>query len=301
MTQQTSKNTGKPKEESYISFNFDELAALEKLGFRERWAYIVFKRLANFKTGVVGEYLQQRLSYRAIADLIKPPPGVQGRGEGRVDETQARDFILRMEAEGLVSGIGRRRNGGLRFDLPMSPKDRKKPGTPTPYTGEKAIISPETSAHELAGKPDRAKVEVTSASSPSVMIHQELKNIITDEAAEPSADIAASCRAFGANPCRAFGAAALRENPRAVAAGAAPLTAQQIYSTLAESWVITETNTPQAWQLYEAWAGAICLDDLHEAMTSVEERDGGRETTPSDLMPYLLPVIANCHPGQSSA
>jgi hypothetical protein len=36
-------------------------------------------------------------------------------------------------------------------------------------------------------------------------------------------------------------------------------------------------------------------------MISIEEHGEGRETTPSDLMPYLLPVIADCQPGQSSA
>jgi hypothetical protein len=36
-------------------------------------------------------------------------------------------------------------------------------------------------------------------------------------------------------------------------------------------------------------------------MISVEEREGGREATPSDLMPYLLSVIAYCRPCQPSA
>ena len=148
MTQQTSKNTGKPKKEVYISLNLEEIAALERLGFRERWAYLALKRAANFKTGTVGEFGRQKLSYTDIAKLIVPPPGVQGRGEGKIDDTQASDFILRMEAEGLVSGIGRRPNGGLRFDLPMSPIGRQKAGAPTQQAGKMPVISPKPTTQE---------------------------------------------------------------------------------------------------------------------------------------------------------
>ena len=308
-TNKTPSNQAEPENEVHITFNLDEFAALHKLGFRERWAYFVLKRHANFKTGVFGEYEKQKSSYQAIADLIKPPPGVQGRGEGRIDDTQARDFLQRMEAVGLVSGIGRRYNGGLRFDLPMSPRDRKKKANSTGLSagektgqsaGEKENIFPEAAVPEIAANREPVLDCEQSADHLSVLINKKTKNISID-GADPSNDGTAPDRAFGATPCRAEGAAPVRENPRAVAASPAPLTAQQIYTTLADSWVLTETNTPQAWQLYEAWAGAIHLDDLHAAMISVEEREGGRETTPSDLMPYLLPVIANCRPGQSSA
>lgn len=303
MTKQTNKTAStptKPKKEVYISLNLDEIAALEKLGFRERWAYLALKRASNFKTGVLGEFGKQKLSYQAIADLIKPPPGVQGRGEGRIDDTQARDFILRMEAVGLVSGIGRRRNGGVRLDLPMSPIDRNKAAPIAPCAGQMLNISPDENEPEIADSPALATHAEALPPTQSVMTSQELKNN-TDEAADPSGDGAASDRAFGATPCRAKGAAPVRENPGPVAGVPATLSAHQIYNTLADSWIITETNTPQAWQLYEAWAGAIRLDDLHAAMISVEEHGEGRETTPSDLMPYLLPVIADCRPCQPSA
>jgi hypothetical protein len=200
-----------------------------------------------------------------------------------------------------VSGIGRRRyNGGLRFDLPMSPRDRKKANLTAHSAGEKEDIFPEAAMPEISANAAPVCDSEQSANDLSVLINKKTKNINTEEA-NPSNDGSASDRAFGATPCRAEGAAPIRENPRAVAGSPATLTPQQIYDTLAESYVITETNTPQAWQLYEAWAGAIHLDDLHAAIISVEEREGGRETTPSDLMPYLLPVIAGCQSGQSSA
>ena len=308
-TTKTNPNIDADEEtERYVSLNMDEFAALEKLGYRERWAYLCCKNIANYHTGVFGEWKAQKYSWVRLAQSIKAPPGVQGRGEGGIDETQARDFVLRMEAVGLVSGIGRRRNGGLRFDLPMSPRDRKKTKLTGQSAGEKTgqsagkkeNIFPEAAVPEIAANPQPVFDCEQSADDQSVLINKKTKTINIEEA-DPSLDGSASDRAFGATPCRAEGAAPVRENPPVVAASAAPLTAQQIYTTLADSWVITETNTPQAWQLYEAWAGAIHLDDLHAAMISVEEREGGRETTPSDLMPYLFPVIAGCRLGQSSA
>ncbi len=301
MTRQTNKTAStptKPKKEVYISLNLDEIAALEKLGFRERWAYIALKRMASFKTGTVGEWGRTQLSYTAIAGLIKAPPGVQGRGEGRIDDTQARDFILRMEAVGLVSGIGKRKNGGLRFDLPMSPIDRNKAAPIAPCAGQMLNIFPDEIEPEIADSPELATHAEALPPSQSVMTSQELKNN-TDEVADPSGDGAASDRAFGATPCRAEGAAPARENPP-VAGAPATLTAQQIHDALADSWTFTETDTLEAWQLYASWAGNISLDDLHAAMTSVEEREDNPGPTPADLNPRLWPMVVDSTFGRLS-
>jgi hypothetical protein len=303
MTKQTNKTAStptKPKKEVYISLNLDEIAALEMLGFRERWAYMALKRIASFKTGKVGEWGKTRLSYTAIAGLIKAPPGIQGRGEGRIDDTQARDFILRMEAVGLVSGIGKRKNGGLRFDLPMSPIDRNKAAPIAPCAGQMLNISPDEIEPEIADSPELATHAEALPPTQSVMTSQELKNN-TDEAADPSGDGAASDRAFGATPCRAEGAAPVRENPRAVAGVPATLTAHQIHDALADCWTFTETGTPEAWRLYESWAGSVTLDDLQAAMIGVEETDDCPDPKPADLAPRLWPVIVDKHLGQPSA
>ena len=305
MTIQNSKTlstVAKPKKEVYISLNLDEIATLEKLGFRERWAYIVLKRMANFKSAVVGEFGKQSLSYTAISELIKAPPGVQGRGEGRIDDTQARDFILRMEAVGLVSGIGRRKNGGLRFELPLSPIGRTKAAPIAPCAGQMLNIFPDEIELEIADSPALAKHTQALPPSQSVMTSQELKNISTDEAADPSGDGAASDRAFGATPCRAEGAAPFRENPGPVAGAPATLSAEQIHDALAGSWTFTETSTPEAWRLYCSWAeSGITLDDLHAAMIGVEEADGGGDATPAKLSPKLWPVVVDRGLGRLSA
>ena len=81
----------------------------------------------------------------------------------------------------------------------------------------------------------------------------------------------------------------------------ATLTAQQIHDTLADCWTFTETATPEAWQLYESWAGSITLDDLHAAMIGVEETEDFPDPKPADLAPRLWPVVVDKHLGQSSA
>lgn len=283
MTKQTKQRTNKAKE-IYISLNLEEFAKLEKLSFRERWAYLALKRIANFKTGTVGQFGKQKLSYTEIATLIKPPAGVQGRGEGKIDDTQARDFILRMESEGLVSGIGRRPNGGLCFTLPLSPIDRTK-------VGKKPIISPEKAWSKIDEFIIAAAVAEVDPSPLSVMTSQE-NNINTEEAAIPSCDGAASCRAEGA--------AALRENPPVVAAGAAPLSAQQIHDALAGGWQITGIDTDEAWRLYESWAGSITLDELHAAMNGVEETEECPDPTPAALSSRLWPSLVDKGLGQLS-
>ena len=114
---------------SYISINLGaEMAALEQLGFRERWAYLCCKKKSNFKTGIVGRFGNQKLVYGDIASMIIAP-ATQGRGQGAIDDTQAKDFLERMEAVGLVANIGRRTNGGLVLNCLYRPsKARQRQG-----------------------------------------------------------------------------------------------------------------------------------------------------------------------------
>jgi hypothetical protein len=241
--------------------------------------------------------------------MIKAPPGVQGRGDGSIDDTQARDFVLRMEAVGLVSGIGRRRlNDGLRFDLPMSPIDRNKanqtgqsagvkmdifPEAVVQSAGEKMDIFPEAAAPEIAANPEPVCDFNESAPPLSVLINKKTKNINID-----GADLSSD----GAAPCRATGAAPFQEKPKPGAGVPATLSAQQIHDALDDCWTFKETNTPEAWQLYESWAGNITLDDLHDAMVGVDEgEDGSPVHKPADLTSRLWPLVVDSAFGRLSA
>jgi hypothetical protein len=277
--------SSKPKKALYFSFNENELKALESLGFRERWAYVALKRLVNFKTGVVGVFDNQKLSYVGIAALIVPPPAVQGRGEGGIDDTQAKDFLQRMEAIGLVANIGRRENGGLRFELPMSPIDRQQSSQSMPATGKMPVIFPATDAPEIAANQEPAWPAEQLDDSPSVMINRN-SNINTEGAAPASGEAA---------PCRATGAAPARENPHPSAAvPSARLSAQEIFDAISGDWTFKDVDTPEARRLYESWAEAgITVKDLQDAMTSVGEKADGSQAPPADLQERLWPVVVD--------
>jgi hypothetical protein len=131
--------------DAYISFNKDECNALQKLGFRERWAYMQFTWLANFKTGMVGNFRKQRLSYQDIANLVTAP-GVEGRGMGNIDDTQAADFVHRLATIGLPVQHPNRANGGLLLELALSPINRK-PAAPIALAPVQTISPDQPSFH----------------------------------------------------------------------------------------------------------------------------------------------------------
>lgn len=298
----------KPAKARYVSLNFDELAVLEQLGFRERWAYIAFKKLANFKTGMVGVFGKQCLTKVSLAKAVRPPPGVQGRGEGAVDDSQIPAFFDRMEAVGLlVRHPNRADNGGLRFELPMSPINRKAAPNPAAvFPGESPVISPTETDTESAQNTALVRVPEVLPPTPSVMNFKDLN--INTEGLDPER---------GPAPRRASGAPPLVEDPGAGAGqgptcGAPqaspqapqPLTAAAIRGELGESWDFDPTacDAPDAWRLYEAWAGSgLTQDDLHAAMIGAGELIPDRPLTPLHLAARWLPVPAQRGASRSAA
>jgi len=290
-----------PARDAYVSFNKDEWAALQKLGFRERWAYMQFKWLANFKTGMVGNFRKQRLTFQDIAKLVTAP-GVQGRGMGSIDDTQAADFLGCLADVGLLVRHSNRANGGLLFELPLSPINRQasalKTSAPMPEAqrGSPEGISPDWGAAEGVFSPDAdtppfddcpMTMPLSGASDPalSVMALTKLKNNTVG---------AGSASADAAPPSRATGAAADPENPHREPSTGAPLTVREIHAAIAGNWTFTQTETPEAWTLYESWASAgITLSDLQSAMTSMDEESGNAEVKPANLSPKLWPKVVD--------
>lgn len=296
MSSRTTKSaTAKPAKEgtAYISFNRDEWAALQKLGFRERWAYAQLKWLANFKTGMAGNFRKQRLSYQDVANLVTVP-GVQGRGMGNIDDTQAADFLQRLAGVGLLVQHPNRSNGGLLLELPLSPINRKPVAAIAPAPVQ--MISPDQSAFQGAISPDGDVPpfdEIPMATpvcddvdpSLSVLALTKLKN---NTVGQPPA-----C-AEVAPPSRATGAAAAWENLPTPAQSAQPLTARQIQDAVAGNWTFTQTATPEALALYATWADAgITLDNLHAAMDRVGEDPACPKPTPVHLKSRLWPKVVD--------
>jgi hypothetical protein len=271
----------------YISKSKAEREALLKLGFRERWLYDELKWLANFKTGLVGTFARQKLTYVDIAALVTAP-GVQGRGQGGIDETQAADFLKRMESVGLVANIGRRANGGLSFELPLSPIGAKPSGQVGQNTGQTAgkvpdIFLPDDLLKDAANLAP-ALFSGLSDSSLSVMTNTNL-NINTVQVPPVWAGSTSGHTKGVAPP--------LGKNATPPEADQ-PLTREEIRAVFVNHWDYTSTDTERANELYGVWAEArITLADLHAAMTSLEEDPAAPERTPENLKHLLWDAELN--------
>lgn len=268
----------KAASERYISFNRREWAALQQVGFRERWAYSQLKWLANFTTGVVGDFGKQCVTYTSIAKLVDAP-GVQGRGQGGIDDTQAADFLRRLQAVGLVDKIQRRSNGGLTFVLPLSP-----------------IVSPESAKIEASEATADAQAASASANekdpkgvtafspteelppfdeTPAFTRDPEPStndlSILTNEKEIISIEGLRSVNIEAAAPCsRAAGAAVFPEAGEASPPRPRTMTPAEIHKALAQDYNWTGADSSEAWALYETWAlRGLRFDQLAEAMCEV--------------------------------
>ncbi|WP_157982618.1 hypothetical protein [Simplicispira lacusdiani] len=138
MTTKKGKTTGaaqrptdtKPKAEAYISFNKAETAALQGVCLRSLRVYFELKWLANFRTGVVGAFGRQKLTYESIADRVAIPT-TQGRSTASniIDGKEVARIIQRLEQAGLVADVQNRKEG-LTLRLPMSPMRALRPTVP---------------------------------------------------------------------------------------------------------------------------------------------------------------------------
>lgn len=280
----TKKTTTKP---FYISLNLDELAALEAFSFRERWAYIAFKRLSDFTNGIVGEHKYQKLTYVKLAKSLCPPPCLQGRGQGAIDDTQARDILLAFERAGLVANIRHRPdNGGLCFNLPMSPiGDKKAIPTPPPSSPRAGKIPenfPDKEPPQIAAKPEPVPLPARLHESLSVMINKEI-NINTEGANLGTAEVA-QCRATGA-------ARPLEKIPHEAAADAAALDAEEIERVLGANWSFPDARTEASRSRYAAWAKAgLSRIELEAAMELVQSPDDEALSTAA-LEAHLWPKV----------
>jgi len=308
-TAKRTATTNTPAREAYISFNRDEWAALELVGYRERWTYMQLKWLANFKTGVVGNFGKQKLTYTALAKLITAP-GVQGRGMGNTDDTQARDILQRLQAVGLVGDINTRTKGGLTFDLLLSPINRKSTKS-TGQVAEQAAplnISPEQEGHDRFIFPDQPDDEGPFSPDDDVpsFLQERVstglaadfpfpQSVMTLKESNNNTGVPPTAYAAGAPHSRSPFAAASPEltaqgNTKPLPPGQRTLSARDIQQNLADDWTCSNTDTYEALALYRKWSmNGITQDLLDEA----KEADAAGQDphsytyTPMALAPFL--------------
>lgn len=135
----TSKTTATASNR-YVSFNFDEIAKLKeadkdeshrgKMCLRCWRLYFELKILADFKTGVVGTYGNQKLSYERLAKMVTIPVTKGSTGATRtIDGKEVKRLLDTLTAEGLVSNVSIV-DQRLTLRLPLSPlKAGNKGGT----------------------------------------------------------------------------------------------------------------------------------------------------------------------------
>lgn len=276
------------KRPHYLSFNEQELERLRQLGFRERWAYVELKGVSNWKEGTCGLHLNQCLTYAQITTMVTAP-GLQGRGQGNIDDKTAADILQRLEQVGLVANIGRRANRGLMFDMPFSPIHSQQAAPSGEIeqqtSGKMPTISPDQVAPQIPENPAQARGCDDSPPSLSVMINKELNN--SNDGADSAIAETAQCRVADAAPAR--------ENPVAPPPMAGPrLSPVEIQQTIEDDWTFSETSTPESRALYRSWADAgITRDDLHAAMNSLYQAPDCPDHIPANLTAKLWPKVVD--------
>lgn len=108
------------KKAAYISLNMAEYEALmNRASFAEITMYIILKKLANFKTGQVGGYRNQKLNYEKLGQLVSRPKRNTAPAE-IYDRNKARYLVEKLENMGLVAHV-KYENEALKLRLPFSP------------------------------------------------------------------------------------------------------------------------------------------------------------------------------------
>ncbi|MBA4093479.1 MAG: hypothetical protein C0489_05270 [Candidatus Accumulibacter sp.] len=151
------------KAKRYVSLGFDELDQLQELGWGERAMYLELKRLANFKTGKVGVFRSQALTWEELGRRVSVP-SAQGRAAKLVDGKEAALMVGRLEAAGLVSDQGRRENKGLTLMLPLSPIGSASAVAEPAKAAQQASTPTESATQPIAkARPDVQEDDETSA------------------------------------------------------------------------------------------------------------------------------------------
>lgn len=118
------------KKPFYVSLNRLELDLLADASYEEVTLYVtILKRLANFKTGLVGTFQKEALTYEDLAVKLSRPSS-QGKPAQTITRDRARDLVHRLESRGLASNV-QVLGKTLILLLPLSPIDYDAEEVPT--------------------------------------------------------------------------------------------------------------------------------------------------------------------------
>ena len=108
----------------YLSLSNKELATLGVVSHEEIALYLIFKKLADFKTGTIGKTSHSKTNFEKLAELLSRPAS-QGKRALTYDRKDVSRMVDRMQLKGLVIKEPYE-DKHLVLTLPMSPFDYGK-------------------------------------------------------------------------------------------------------------------------------------------------------------------------------
>lgn len=273
-----------PKKTRYISINFDELDKLQQSGFEAQALYLILKRLADFKTGILGKFHRQKITYATLAEQLSRPSS-QGKEARIFDRSQVSRLLDQLEAAGLVD----ERNSAkerLTLRLPLSPISGAEAATPD-AARDKAEAKKMARDEKLppAGKPllaadfgdpfDNLSVLTPTESINTFFINTDQAPKAPDPGARNSADAAAS------PPSPHMGGE--------IETGAA-LTIPRIQVLLREAGVVY-IDTPISKEFYDRWIKHGISEAKLRREIEASVAFNAAPTRPGDLDRFLIPPV----------
>ncbi len=261
---------------TYLSLNVAEVQCLQTASFEAIGLYLLFKEKANFRTGEVGRFHKQKLTYAQFARALGRPAS-QGRAAQVFGSTDIKRLIGQLTDIGLVEGAdwdGTR----LTLRLPLSPN----------WKGNPALVGGEKLPRQAAGKsPAEADGDRASAASPA-----SLSVLSSERGSAPfftttaiNTDTGGEEPAAGLPKVPAPAATSARTSP--ATATSLPL-AEQFQQLVAEGGGMMAA-TPVSWDYYRAWAKAgVRVEQVRTAifdLTVVEPQP----FRPGDINALLFP------------
>ena len=250
----------KDKQEAYVSLDKEEMAVLRQLGWRERWLYIESKWKSDFATGQVGlgPYGTEFLTHAGLAELIVVPPS-RGREADVIDGKEAARLLLRLERAGLVGEMGRRKNGGLLFALPLSPIDKDAARKARQEKAAREMLPARGSFQSPENDDVAMDCDDSSAPHPVMTCSKSINTFFSNEGA-------------GVSPAPAgVGSVPTPILPETPTPGA--LTIARIKGRLEDSWFVY-VDTAESERFYTSWVRQGFTDsEFEEAVEQVERGD----------------------------
>lgn len=262
------------KKAAYISLNMAEYEALmTKASFAEITMYLILKKLANFKTGQVGGYRNQKLNYEKLGQLVSRPKRNTAPAE-IYDRNKARYLVEKLENMGLVAQV-KYENESLKLRLPFSPlNDVDEVKAPEPASLQEILEecqqAPDADHLETRMDFDSDEFDPFAISTDSVQYKQYLHHINTVNKRK----LESTDKGEGTSPSGAISAIHPARSSKNEEGKSAQLTVEAIASRLAPKG-FRLLDTPLSKTIMAGWVTAETSErELEDAIVNLVNKGG---------------------------